>query len=418
MDTLIQTVCAIAPSEMTERPVYMDYSATTPVDPRVVKKMIPYLHEQFGNAASNTHSYGWIAKNAVEEARAHIAALIGASPREIIFTSGATESNNLAIKGCALAYQQKGKHIITVKTEHKAVLDTVQELENQGFQATYLTPDENGLITVKQLENAIQKDTILISVMWVNNEIGVIQPVNEIAELCRKKGIIFHCDAAQATGKLPIDLTKTKIDLLTITAHKTYGPKGIGALFVRQRPKARLAAQMHGGGHEQGLRSGTLPTHQIVGMGEAYRIAKEEMQDEIARIRILSDRFKKGLSTIKALIFNGDMTQRIPHNLNISFPYIEGEALMMAMQGLAVSSGSACTSAAIEPSHVLQALGRNKELAHSSIRFTIGRFTTESDINFAVNLVTKQVARLREISPLWDMYKAGIDPFSIKWGNP
>ena len=368
--------------------------------------MIPWLCDHFGNAASNSHAYGWEAAQAVETARAHVAALIEASPNEIIWTSGATESNNLAIKGAAQAYKDRGRHIITVATEHKAVLDTVQSLQNQGFETTILTPGENGLITLAQLKQAIRPDTILVSVMWVNNEIGVIQPIAEIAECCRESGILFHCDAAQAAGKLEINLQQIPIDLLTITAHKVYGPKGIGALFVRRKPKARLITQMHGGGHEQGLRSGTLATHQLVGMGEAFRIARQEMTTEIARIRKLAARLAAGLAGIEAIIFNGDMTQRIPHNINASFPYIQGEALMMALKGLAVSSGSACTSATREPSHVLRAIGRNPELAHSSIRFTIGRFTTEADIDYAVSLLATQVARLRELSPLWDEYKA------------
>ena len=398
-------------------PVYMDYSATTPVDPRVAEKMIPYLSERFGNPASSTHLYGWEAEKAVEEARSHVAALIHADPREIIWTSGATESNNLALKGAAHFYKNRGKHIITVSTEHKAVLDTVQELERQGFEATYLNPQENGLITAEQLEKAIRPDTILVSVMWVNNEIGVIQPIAEIGALCRERGIIFHCDAAQAAGKLDIDLQQTKIDLLTLTAHKAYGPKGIGALFVRRRPRIRLEAQMHGGGHERGMRSGTLATHQIVGMGEAFRIAKAEMHEETARIRSLSERFAKGLTQIEAAVFNGDLKHRVPHNLNISFNYIEGESLMMAMKGLAVSSGSACTSATLEPSYVLRAIGRSDELAHSSIRFTIGRFTTEQEVDYAIDLVTTRVAKLRELSPLWDMYKEGIDLSTIQWAT-
>ncbi|MEX5747181.1 IscS subfamily cysteine desulfurase [Massilia sp. X63] len=396
-------------------PIYMDYSATTPIDPRVADKMIPYLREQFGNPASRSHMYGWSAEAAVEEARANVAALVGADPREIIWTSGATESNNLALKGAAHFYKTKGKHIITVKTEHKAVLDTVRELERQGFDATYLEPQDNGLITVAQLEAAIRPDTILVSVMLVNNEIGVIQPIDEIGELCRSKGIIFHCDAAQATGKVEIDLNKTKCDLMTFTAHKTYGPKGVGALYVRRKPRVRLEAQMHGGGHERGLRSGTLPTHQIVGMGEAFRIAKEEMASELERVKALRDRLAKGLLEIEEVYINGDMEHRVPHNLNVSFNYVEGESLIMAIKDIAVSSGSACTSASLEPSYVLRALGRSDELAHSSIRFTIGRFTTEEDIDFAVNLLKAKVGKLRELSPLWDMFKEGIDLNSIQW---
>jgi len=396
-------------------PIYMDYSATTPIDPRVADKMIPYLREQFGNPASRSHMYGWSAEAAVEEARAHVAALVGADPREIIWTSGATESNNLALKGAANFYKTKGKHIITVKTEHKAVLDTVRELERQGFEATYLEPQDNGLITIAQLGAAIRPDTILVSVMLVNNEIGVIQPIDAIGELCRSKGIIFHCDAAQATGKVEINLEKTKCDLMTFTAHKTYGPKGVGALYVRRKPRVRLEAQMHGGGHERGLRSGTLPTHQIVGMGEAFRIAKEEMNSELERVKALRDRLAKGLMEIEEVYVNGDMEHRVPHNLNVSFNYVEGESLIMAIKDIAVSSGSACTSASLEPSYVLRALGRSDELAHSSIRFTIGRFTTEEDIDFAVNLLKAKVGKLRELSPLWDMFKEGIDLNSIQW---
>ncbi|MCG2583197.1 IscS subfamily cysteine desulfurase [Massilia sp. TS11] len=396
-------------------PVYMDYSATTPVDPRVADKMIPYLREQFGNPASRSHLYGWTAEQAVEEARAQVAALVNADPREIIWTSGATESNNLALKGAAHFYKTKGKHIITVKTEHKSVLDTVRELERQGFEATYLEPQDNGLISIEQLAAALRPDTIIVSVMLVNNEIGVIQPIDAIGELCRSKGIIFHCDAAQATGKVHIDLAKTKADLMTFTAHKTYGPKGVGALFVRRKPRVRLEAQMHGGGHERGLRSGTLPTHQIVGMGEAFRIAKEEMDAEIARVGALRDRLAKGLMEIEEVYVNGDMAHRVPHNLNVSFNYVEGESLIMAVKGIAVSSGSACTSASLEPSYVLRALGRSDELAHSSIRFTIGRFTTEEDIDFAIALMKEKVGKLRELSPLWEMYKDGIDISTIQW---
>jgi len=396
-------------------PIYMDYSATTPVDPRVADKMIPYLREQFGNPASRSHMYGWSAEKAVEEAREEVAKLVNADPREIIWTSGATEGNNLAIKGAAHFYQTKGKHIIMVKTEHKAVLDTVRELERQGFEATYLQPGDDGLITVQQLAEAIRPDTILVSVMWVNNEIGVIQPIDEIGELCRSKGIIFHSDAAQATGKTPIDLEKTKVDLVTFTAHKTYGPKGVGAMYVRRKPRVRIEAQMHGGGHERGLRSGTLATHQIVGMGEAFRIAREEMASEIPRIRALRDRLAAGLGKIEEVYVNGDMAHRVPHNLNISFNYVEGESLIMAIKDIAVSSGSACTSASLEPSYVLRALGRSDELAHSSIRFTFGRFTTEQDVDFAIDLLTKKVHKLRELSPLWDMYKEGIDINSIQW---
>ena len=396
-------------------PIYMDYSATTPIDPRVADKMIPYLREQFGNPASRSHAYGWSAEAAVEEARAQVASLVGADPREIIWTSGATESNNLAIKGAAQFYKSKGKHIITVKTEHKAVLDTVRELERQGFEATYLEPQDNGLITLEQLEAAMRPDTILVSVMLVNNEIGVVQPIKEIGELCRKKGIIFHSDAAQATGKVEINLEELKVDLMSFSAHKTYGPKGIGALYVRRKPRVRLEAQMHGGGHERGLRSGTLAPHQIVGMGEAFRIAQEEMDTELARIKALRDRLAKGLLEIEEVYINGDMEHRVPHNLNVSFNFVEGESLIMAVKDIAVSSGSACTSASLEPSYVLRALGRSDELAHSSIRFTIGRFTTEEDIDFAVKLLKEKVGKLRELSPLWEMHKDGIDLNSIQW---
>ncbi len=396
-------------------PIYMDYSSTTPIDPRVADKMIPYLREQFGNPASRSHMYGWTAEKAVEEARGHVAALVNADPREIVWTSGATEGNNLALKGAAHFYKTRGKHIITVKTEHKAVLDTVRELERQGFEATYLQPQDNGLITIEQLAEAIRPDTILVSVMLVNNEIGVIQPIDAIGELCRSKGIIFHCDAAQATGKLHIDLEKTKVDLMTFTAHKSYGPKGIGALYVRRKPRVRLETQMHGGGHERGMRSGTLPTHQIVGMGEAFRLAKEEMDSEIARIIGLRDRLAKGLQEIEEVYINGDMAHRVPHNLNVSFNYVEGESLIMAIKDLAVSSGSACTSASLEPSYVLRALGRSDELAHSSIRFTFGRFTTEAEIDFTIALIKEKVAKLRDLSPLWDMYKDGIDLSTIQW---
>jgi cysteine desulfurase len=411
LDKKIEQSFATAP----HFPIYMDYSATTPIDPRVADKMIPYLREQFGNPASRSHAYGWSAEAAVEEARAQVASLVGADPREIIWTSGATESNNLALKGAAHFYKSKGKHIITVKTEHKAVLDTVRELERQGFEATYLEPQDNGLISVEQLEAAIRPDTILVSVMFVNNEIGVIQPIKEIGELCRKKGVIFHSDAAQATGKVHINLEELKVDLMTFTAHKTYGPKGIGALYVRRKPRVRLEAQMHGGGHERGLRSGTLPTHQVVGMGEAFRIAREEMDAETARVKALRDRLAKGLTEIEEVYINGDMEHRVPHNLNVSFNFVEGESLIMAIKDIAVSSGSACTSASLEPSYVLRALGRSDELAHSSIRFTIGRFTTEEDIDFAINLLKSKVGKLRELSPLWEMHKDGIDLNSIQW---
>jgi cysteine desulfurase len=396
-------------------PIYMDYGATTPVDPRVVDAMIPWLRENFGNPASRTHAYGWTAEAAVEKAREQVAALIGADPREIVWTSGATESNNLAIKGAAHFYQSRGKHIITVKTEHKAVLDTVRELERQGFEATYLDVQDNGLLDLDVLKAAIRPDTILISVMLVNNEIGVIQDIPAIGALCREKGIIFHVDAAQATGKVAIDLATLPVDLMSLASHKTYGPKGIGALYVRRKPRVRLEAQMHGGGHERGMRSGTLPTHQIVGMGEAFRIAREEMADELPRIRALQQRLLTGLQGIEQIFLNGDVTQRIPHNLNISFNYVEGESLIMGIKGIAVSSGSACTSASLEPSYVLRALGRSDELAHSSLRMTIGRFTTEEEVDFVVATLKERVAKLRELSPLWDMFKDGIDISTIQW---
>lgn len=396
-------------------PIYMDYSSTTPVDPRVAEKMIPYLTEQFGNPASRSHAYGWDAEKAVEQARSEVAKLVNADPREIVWTSGATEGNNLAIKGAAQFYKEKGKHLITVKTEHKAVLDTFRELERQGFEATYLSPQSNGLISLQQLEEAIRPDTVLVSVMLVNNEIGVIQDIDAIGELCRKKGIIFHSDAAQATGKIVIDLEKSKVDLMTFTAHKTYGPKGIGALYIRRKPRVRLESQMHGGGHERGLRSGTLATHQIVGMGEAFRLARLEMDAETKRVRILRDRLLKGLSEIEETYINGDLIHRVPHNLNISFNFVEGESLIMAVKDIAVSSGSACTSASLEPSYVLRALGRSDELAHSSIRFTLGRFTTQEEINYAVHLLKNKIKKLRDLSPLWDMYKEGIDLNTVQW---
>jgi cysteine desulfurase len=396
-------------------PVYLDYSATTPVDRRVAEKMIPYLTEHFGNAASRSHAFGWKAEEAVEEARSHVAALINADPKEIVWTSGATEGNNLAIKGAANFYKTKGRHIITQKTEHKAVLDTFRELERQGFEATYLEVDSNGLINVEQLKKAIRADTILVSIMMVNNEIGVVQPVWEIAELCRSKGIIFHCDAVQGAGRLEIDVQKFKVDLLTITAHKIYGPKGIGALYVRRKPRVRIEAQIHGGGHERGFRSGTLATHQIVGFGEAARLAKAEMASENERVRGLRDRLLKGIQDIEEAYVNGDLDQRIPHNLNVSFNFVEGESLIMAVKDLAVSSGSACTSASLEPSYVLRALGRSDELAHSSIRFTLGRFTTEEEIDFAIDLIKRKVAKLRELSPLWEMHKEGVDLSTVQW---
>ncbi|ENO80098.1 IscS subfamily cysteine desulfurase [Thauera sp. 63] len=400
---------------MLKFPIYLDYSATTPVDPRVAAKMIPWLTEHFGNPASRSHAYGWEAEQAVEEAREQVAALVNADPKEIIWTSGATESNNLAIKGAAHFYQGKGKHVITVKTEHKAVLDTVRELEREGFEATYLDVQENGLIDLEVLKAAIRPDTILVSVMFVNNEVGVVQPIAQIGELCREKGIIFHVDAAQATGKVEIDLDKLKVDLMSFSAHKTYGPKGVGALYVRRKPRVRLEAQMHGGGHERGLRSGTLATHQIVGMGEAFRLAREEMAEENARVRRLRNKLLNGLTDIEATYVNGDLEQRVPHNLNISFAYVEGESLIMAIKDIAVSSGSACTSASLEPSYVLRALGRNDELAHSSIRFSIGRFTTEEEIDFTIDLLHKKIGKLRELSPLWEMYKDGIDLDTVQW---
>ncbi|MCK9258766.1 MAG: IscS subfamily cysteine desulfurase [Azoarcus sp.] len=396
-------------------PIYLDYSATTPVDPRVAAAMIPWLTEQFGNPASRSHAYGWAAEKAVEDAREQVAALVGADSKEIIWTSGATESNNLAIKGAAHFYKGKGKHIITLKTEHKAVLDTFRELEREGFEATYLDVQENGLLDLEVFKAALRPDTILVSVMFVNNEVGVIQPIAEIGEICREKGIVFHVDAAQATGKVDIDLNALKVDLMSFSAHKTYGPKGIGALYVRRKPRVRLEAQMHGGGHERGLRSGTLATHQIVGMGEAFRLAREEMSTENTRIRKLRDRLLKGLTDIEATYVNGDLEHRVPHNLNISFAYVEGESLIMAIKDIAVSSGSACTSASLEPSYVLRALGRNDELAHSSIRFTIGRFTTEEEIDFTIDLLHKKIGKLRELSPLWEMFKDGVDLDSVQW---
>jgi cysteine desulfurase len=396
-------------------PVYMDYSSTTPIDPRVVDKMLPYLREQFGNPASRSHAFGWEAEEAVEDARAQVASLVGADPREIVWTSGATESINLAIKGAAHFYKDKGKHIITPKTEHKATLDAVRELERQGFEATYLDVLPNGLIDYDQLIAAIRPDTILISVMYVNNEIGVVQDIEKIGEMCREKGIVFHVDSAQATGKIDINLANLKVDLMSFSAHKTYGPKGIGALFVRRKPRIRIEAQMHGGGHERGMRSGTLATHQIVGMGEAFRLAREEMVTESTRIRMLRDRLWTGLSTLEEVYLNGDMDSRVPHNLNISFNYVEGESMLMALKDVAISSGSACTSASLEPSFVLRALGRNDELAHSSIRFSVGRFTTIEEVDFTIELVKEKISKLRELSPLWEMFKDGIDLDTIQW---
>ncbi|WP_365680436.1 IscS subfamily cysteine desulfurase [Propionivibrio sp.] len=396
-------------------PIYLDYSATTPVDPRVAEKMIPYLVEKFGNPASRSHAFGWEAEAAVEEARAEVARLVNADSKEIVWTSGATESNNLAIKGAAHFYSGKGKHLITVKTEHKAVLDTCRELERQGFEVTYLDVRENGLLDLDAFKAALRPDTILVSVMLVNNEIGVIQPIADIGEICRERGIIFHVDAAQATGKVVIDLQQLKVDLMSFSAHKSCGPKGIGALYVRRKPRVRLEAQIHGGGHERGFRSGTLATHQIVGMGEAYRIAREEMSVENERIRMLRDRLLKGLSDIDQVFINGDLEHRVPHNLNISFAYIEGESMLMAIKDLAVSSGSACTSASLEPSYVLRALGREDELAHSSIRFTLGRFTTEEEIEYAIKLLHEKIGRLRDLSPLWEMVQDGVDLTTVQW---
>ncbi len=400
---------------MVKTPIYMDYAATTPVDPRVVEKMIPYLNEKFGNPASRSHSFGWEAEKAVEEARAQVAALVNADPKEIIWTSGATESNNLAIKGAAHFYKGKGRHIITVKTEHKAVLDTCRALEREGWEVTYLGVRENGLLDLDEFQAAIRPDTVLASVMFVNNEIGVIQDIAALGEICRERGVLFHVDAAQATGKVDIDLAKLKVDLMSFSAHKTYGPKGVGALYVRRKPRVRLEAQMHGGGHERGLRSGTLATHQIVGMGEAFRIAREEMHTEIERVRMLRDKLLKGILDIEAVHVNGDLERRVAGNLNVSFSYVEGESLIMAIKDLAVSSGSACTSASLEPSYVLKALGRNDELAHSSIRFSIGRFTTEAEIDYAVKLLHEKIGKLRDISPLWEMYKEGIDLNTVQW---
>ncbi|PIT54895.1 IscS subfamily cysteine desulfurase [Snodgrassella alvi] len=396
-------------------PIYLDYSATTPVDPRVAEKMIPYLTELFGNPASNSHSFGWQAEEAVENARNEIAALIGADSKEIIFTSGATESDNLAIKGAAQFYASKGKHLITVKTEHKAVLDTMRELEREGFEVTYLGVQENGLIDLAELEAAIRPDTTVVSVMWVNNEIGVIQDIASIGAICAEKGIIFHVDAAQATGKVHIDVKANQIGLLSMSAHKTYGPKGIGALYVRRKPRVRLNAQMHGGGHERGFRSGTLATHQIVGMGEAFRLARLEMDKDNAHAKALRDRFLNAMQDVEEVYINGDLQHRVYQNLNISFNFVEGESLIMAVKDIAVSSGSACTSASLEPSYVLRALGRNDELAHSSLRITFGRFTTEAEVDYAAELIKSKISKLRELSPLWEMHQEGIDLSSVEW---
>ena len=396
-------------------PIYLDYSATTPCDPRVVDAMVPWLREHFGNPASRSHAWGWEAEAAVERAREQVASLVGADPREIVWTSGATESINLALKGAAQFYKTKGKHLVTVKTEHKAVLDTMRELERQGFEVTYLDVQEDGLVDLNRFKEALRPDTILAAVMLVNNEIGVIQDIAALGAICRERGVVFHVDAAQATGKVVIDLAKLPVDLMSLASHKTYGPKGIGALYVRRKPRVRIEAQMHGGGHERGMRSGTLPTHQIVGMGEAFRIAREEMGTESERIRMLQHRLLAGLQGIEQVFINGDLERRVPHNLNMSFNFVEGESLIMGIKGLAVSSGSACTSASLEPSYVLRALGRSDELAHSSLRMTIGRFTTVQEIDYAIATITENVAKLRELSPLWEMFKDGIDISTIQW---
>ncbi len=396
-------------------PLYLDYSATTPVDPRVAQKMIPYLTEHFGNPASRSHAFGWKAEEAVEEAREQVAALVRCDAKDLVWTSGATESINLAIKGAAEFYKTKGKHLVTVKTEHKATLDSMRELERRGFEVTYLDVQADGLIDMNQLEAAIRKDTILVSVMYVNNEIGVIQDIPAIGELCRAKGVLFHVDSAQATGKCEIDLQALKVDLMSFSAHKTYGPKGIGALYVRRKPRVRLEAQMHGGGHERGFRSGTLATHQIVGMGEAYRLAKLEMSAENERIRAMRDKLLAGMNQMEEVFVNGHLERRVPHNLNLSFNFVEGESLIMAVKDIAVSSGSACTSASLEPSYVLRALGRSDELAHSSIRFTLGRFTTQEEVDYTVGHLQAKVAKLRDLSPLWEMHKEGIDLSTVQW---
>jgi cysteine desulfurase len=396
-------------------PIYLDYSATNPCDERVVDAMVPWLRSHFGNPASRSHAWGWEAEAAVEKARTQVADLVGADPREIVWTSGATESNNLAIKGAAHFYKDKGKHLITVKTEHKAVLDTCRELERQGFEVTYLDVKPDGLVDPQVFEAAIRPDTILASVMMVNNEIGVVQDIKGLGAICRARGVFLHVDAAQATGRVVIDLNDLPVDLMSLTAHKTYGPKGVGALFVRRKPRIRIEAQMHGGGHERGMRSGTLPTHQIVGMGEAYRIAKAEMHLENQRIKALQVRMVNGLKDLEQVFINGSLDHRVPHNLNMSFNYVEGESLIMGIKGLAVSSGSACTSASLEPSYVLRALGRSDELAHSSLRMTFGRWTTEADIDFAVETIKLNVAKLRDLSPLWEMYQDGVDLSTIQW---
>jgi len=404
-------------NETSAMPIYMDYSATTPVDPRVAEKMIPFITESYGNPASRSHPYGWTAEKAVENARNEVAKLVNADPREIIWTSGATESNNLAIKGASNFYSSKGKHIISVATEHKAVIDAVREMERLGYETTFLQPEPDGLIDIKKFKDAIRPDTVLASVMMVNNEIGVIQDIDALGKACRAEKIIFHVDAAQATGKVEIDLEKLPVDLMSFSAHKTYGPKGVGALYVRRKPRIRIEAQMHGGGHERGMRSGTLATHQIVGMGEAFRIAREEMETENAHIKKLQSRLLSGLTEIEETYVNGDIEKRVPHNLNISFNYVEGESLIMAIKGIAVSSGSACTSASLEPSYVLRALGRSDELAHSSIRFSIGRFTKESDIDYAIELLKEKIGRLRELSPLWEMFQDGVDLEKVEWAE-
>ena len=404
-------------NETQAMPIYMDYSATTPVDPRVAEKMIPFITESYGNPASRSHPYGWTAEKAVENARNEVAKLVNADPREIIWTSGATESNNLAIKGASNFYSSKGKHIISVATEHKAVIDAVREMERLGYETTFLQPEPDGLIDIKKFKDAIRPDTVLASVMMVNNEIGVIQDIDALGKACRAEKIIFHVDAAQATGKVEIDLEKLPVDLMSFSAHKTYGPKGVGALYVRRKPRIRIEAQMHGGGHERGMRSGTLATHQIVGMGEAFKIAREEMETENAHIKKLQLRLLSGLTEIDETYVNGDIEKRVPHNLNISFNYVEGESLIMAIKGIAVSSGSACTSASLEPSYVLRALGRSDELAHSSIRFSIGRFTKESDIDYAIELLKEKIGRLRELSPLWEMFQDGVDLEKVEWAE-
>jgi cysteine desulfurase len=404
-------------NETQAMPIYMDYSATTPVDPRVAEKMIPFITESYGNPASRSHPYGWTAEKAVENARNEVAKLVNADPREIIWTSGATESNNLAIKGASNFYSSKGKHIISIATEHKAVIDAVREMERLGYETTFLQPEPDGLIDIKKFKDAIRPDTVLASVMMVNNEIGVIQDIDALGKACRAEKIIFHVDAAQATGKVEIDLEKLPVDLMSFSAHKTYGPKGVGALYVRRKPRIRIEAQMHGGGHERGMRSGTLATHQIVGMGEAFKIAREEMETENAHIKKLQLRLLSGLTEIDETYVNGDIEKRVPHNLNISFNYVEGESLIMAIKGIAVSSGSACTSASLEPSYVLRALGRSDELAHSSIRFSIGRFTKESDIDYAIKLLKEKIGKLRELSPLWEMFQDGVDLEKVEWAE-